>query len=216
MTKENVVEKVRKLLALSQSDNPNEAASAAAMAQQLMEKHAIEMADVEEEPEKVEWSDFGPKLKRKSTWQGFLATVIAENHGCASVWMGSRLVIAGRSSDVQIANAVRDYCHHEIDRLTAKHAAGQGRQYGVSFRIGCVVAIKKAIQQERDALRAAMAGKVTETALTVVDTRAKEAEETFGPTSAFKSNRRQDALGFISGQVHGKNIYAGTKKRVDG
>ena len=42
----DVVEKIRKLLELSKSDNEHEAASAAAMAQELMVKHAIEEEEI--------------------------------------------------------------------------------------------------------------------------------------------------------------------------
>ncbi len=46
MTKEELIEKIKKLMALSQSSNPNEAAVALSRAQKLMEAYNIEMRDL--------------------------------------------------------------------------------------------------------------------------------------------------------------------------
>ena len=46
MDHERIIEKVRKLLALSQSDNEHEAAAAAAKAQALLSEYNLSMSDV--------------------------------------------------------------------------------------------------------------------------------------------------------------------------
>ena len=49
MTKEELIERIKKLLALSDSSNPNEAAIALSRAQKLMEQYHIDINDVSEE-----------------------------------------------------------------------------------------------------------------------------------------------------------------------
>ena len=109
----------------------------------------------------------------------------------------------------------RDYCHHEIDRLTAFFAAGRGRAFGVAFRMGCVHSIDEAIQKEQAELRREMQGHVSETALVIVDQRAEEAREAFGPLKKTKSNLSGNNLAYATGIVSGRAIYQGTKIRVE-
>jgi hypothetical protein len=224
MTQGEALSKIEKLLALSKSDNVNESAAAAAMAQGMMEKYSITMADVEagdEEDEEIVVELFGADIKRRSTWQGHLAHVVAESCGCCAIWrkyrgVGMRLVIAGRPSDVEVAVKIRDYCHREIDRLTAKHAAGQGRGWGVSFRLGCCVAIEEAINEERESLREELHGVVSETALVIVDTRHQEARDSLGNLKRAPRTALSNPGAFAAGIVVGQHIYAGTKPRLEG
>ena len=216
---EKVLERIRKLLALAgNNDNLNESAIAAAQAAKLMERHQIMAADVDsgEEDEDVAEFNFGPFLRRKSTWQGALAKVIADAFGCAVCWDGPSLLIAGRPKDVEAAVIARDYCHGEIDRLTAYFASGRGRGFGVSFRMGCVHSIGLAIEKERAELRQEMQGHVSETALVVVDQRANEAHESFGKTKKIRSNLQANDVAYATGIVTGRDIYQGTKPRVEG
>ncbi len=213
-----VLERIRKLLALAgNNDNSNESAVAAAQAVKLMERHQIMAADVEggDDEEDVTESYFGPVLKRKSTWQGALALVIAKAFGCATCWSGSRLLIAGRPRDMEAAAMARDYCHHEIDRLTAYFASGRGRAFGVAFRMGCVHAINEAIQKEQAELRREMQDHVSETALVIVDQRAEEAREAFGELKKTKSNLSGNDIAYAGGIASGRAIYQGTKIHVE-
>lgn len=48
MTKEELITRIKKLLALSDSSNPNEAAIALSRAQKLMQQYHIEMSELED------------------------------------------------------------------------------------------------------------------------------------------------------------------------
>lgn len=229
---EAILDRIRKLLALGESDNPHEAALAMARAAALMEKHQIAEADVDgggdedviEETFGFPGSHRSGDLKTKSTWQGELAAVVSRAFGCAAVWRTSRqgpnkrarIVIAGRKQDVAAAIAAKDFCHREIDRLTAKFSNGQGRSFGVAFRVGAVQAIREAIDEERAALRAEMQGQVSETALVIVDTRSDAAMESFGEVRKSRSNLEPDALAFMQGRSAGQSVWSGTKQRIEG
>lgn len=234
MNNDQVIEKIQKLLNLSKNnDSPEEAASAASLATTLMEKHNIEMADVEsgdgadaeivDEAFGVPGSHRDGRLKSKSGWQGELATVIAPAFGCAVIWRTTRdldgtkrctLTIAGRKNDVAAAIMAKEFCHREIDTLTAKHAGGRGRSYGVSFRVGAVHTIREQINAERAALRTEMQGTVSSSALVVVDTRAEAAKESFGRTRKSRSSRKHNAEAFFKGQAAGQSVWNGTKSRI--
>lgn len=226
---EKVLERIRKLLALSNNnDSPAESALAAAQAAALMEKHSIAEADVDgggdedvvEDTFGIPGSHRSGDLKQKSTWQGELACVVAEAFGCAAIWRlnrgVARLVIAGRKQDVAAAIAAKDFCHREIDRLTAKHTQGRGRKWGVSFRVGCVDAIRDAVAIERAALREEMRGTVSDSALVVVDDRAAAALESFGKVRKSRTNHNPNAEAFFTGRVAGQHTWNGTKTRLNG
>lgn len=229
MTREDVIDKVRKLYALGESDNPHEAALAVGRAQALMERHAIETAELDGggDDEVVE-IPFGPVTKQRSTWRGMLANAVAQANGCFSVNQtttfsvsgarSNRNLIAGREEDVAAAIQMLRYCEAEIDRLAAKFAAGLGREWAMSFRIGCVHAIQTAIDKERRAAQDAMRETVSETALTVVDDRSDRAKESFGEIENKNKknvvNLQREAA--AAGMLVGRDIFAGTKGRIGG
>jgi hypothetical protein len=218
-TRKELLAKIQKLLSLSRSDNLHEAALAAARAQEIMERHAIAAAELEQaDEEEMERSTIGPRLQRRSRWQWDLAKVVAEACGCAVAYMGASgtILVVGRKTDVEVAGKIRAYCHAEVDSLTAKFAAGQGSAWGRSFRLGCVAAIGKAIEDERAATRESLRGQVTERALVVVDGKQAEAERALGEVKTVKLGSRPDMLAFATGVVAGRHVWTGTKPRVEG
>lgn len=219
--RDDVIRKINAALALAKgAGTPEEAATATAIAQKLKERHDIcevDLGVVDEE--EIGECLFGIPLRRKSGWQGNLADAVAKAFGCSAIWRTgpshARIVIAGRRSDVEMAVKVRSHCHAEIDRLTAKNAAGMGRGWGVSFRHGCVQALKQSFEAEREALRREMRGHVSETALAIVDTRSRDAEESFGKLKKAPPTRLSNEGAYVAGIVVGRHIHTGTKPRVE-
>ena len=176
---ERIVEKIQKLLNLADGNSsPEETASAVAMASKLAARHNIELADIgelgdepmAEETFGVAGSHRDGDLKNVSLWQGQLGKVIADGFGCCAVWRRSpkgigekraRMLIVGHKEDVAAAIAAKEYCHKEIDRLTAKFGAGMGRNFGQNFRMGCCAAIQEGIKREQTELRASMREEVS-------------------------------------------------------
>jgi hypothetical protein len=232
-----IVEKIRKLLALGESDNEHEAALAIARANALMEKYDIEetmihLDDGTEDEPVVDSVLFG-KGKQKIYWRGRLAGVLASANGCDYYWSSggwgrdkhTHIKIVGRKSDSDWVRQLFTHCALEIDRLTAKHA--KGREFGRAFRFGCVQAIEEAIAAEkrrlRDELRADAERRGVmpnlEKALTIVDNRKKEARSWMsmnlnlryggGPSGSL------DPEGHAAGRRAGADIYGrATRRRV--
>ncbi len=226
MTRDEMLDKVEKLLALSTSENEHEAASAAAHAAAIMERHAIEMADLgplgDGVGEALEESTFDPMGKRLVQWRARLALVVAEANGC-SVY-SRRLAdglrntqIVGSKQDVGKARLLFDFCVAEIARLTLQNATGRGRAFANAYRHGCVEAIGAAIKAESARIRADATARGSSCALVVAD-RAQAANEfirdrhPMGRASrAHVSSRR----GLAEGKRDGERIYRG-RHRVDG
>lgn len=160
---EEIVDRIRKLLALSKSSNPNEAANAAAAAQKLMDRHRIEQAALEEpETEDEPIRDFEDPLdsgRRMPTWRKRLAVNIADANNCRIYLRhggGTDVAIVGRAADAQTVRYLYAYCVREIDRLTRSHGSGNGRTWCNNFRIGCVDAIRIKLEAQREQVKREM------------------------------------------------------------
>lgn len=157
MTRNKIIDRVRKLLALANSTNAHEAATAAAAAQSLMSAHRIAAAECEA----PEASDIGLHdsvslgRRRLDQWRWQMAWGVCKPNGCVptTVWgSDDRLVLCfvGHAPDAQAARYLWEYLVREIDRL-AKAEALELRQMGGapanwrtwynSFRMGAVMAV---------------------------------------------------------------------------
>ena len=80
-----LIDKIKKLIALSDSPNEHEAQSAMLKAQLLMAKHNVDMADVQGSnllEEAVIFGEMMDTVYTDSYWKLNLANVIAENFRC--------------------------------------------------------------------------------------------------------------------------------------
>lgn len=185
---DKIIDRIRKLFALSQSDNPGEAANALAMAQRLMQKHRIEQAQLEApDAEEIRiWADdpldHGGHIP---PWKQAVGGAIAEVNDCLCLVserhvLGGRervMVIAGRESDFEVCLAMYTWIIGEIDRLAheanRRHAArfrmgGMGRRWLNSFRHGAGAEVEGRLYREQREARAKLyADPKTSTALDI-------------------------------------------------
>ena len=128
--RDKILDRVKKLLALSTSSNVNEAANAAAAAQRLMLEHKLTEIDVsdiqDDEGMNATWTARIFELSLgasgfSSRWKFVLVTAVARAFFCEAVGLrvGQRrkVRIVGRKEDVEIAARVFRYLHAEINRL---------------------------------------------------------------------------------------------------
>lgn len=228
MTRERVIEKVKKLLALGESDNEHEAAAATARAHALMEKHEIAeaMLGEEQDEEPVGEHELGDEGQRRSGWRGSLANVLADANGCRAFTRTRhhprrvRLQLVGRPRDVERVRVLFGACVAEIDRLAAKETRGRGARFARAFRYGCVVAIEKAVTAEKQRLREEMLedarrqGRLVDfkRALVAVDNRGQDAGAWVKANLHLTPARQPapiDGQGFQAGSRAGSGIYRG-------
>jgi len=119
MTREDAVEKVRKLLRLARCKgaSENEAAIAMAMAQKMMMEHDIQ--DVKDAVEQIavrgDWKSF--KVNQK--WQSTLLAAVAELYSCKSVFMkrSGQVRFYGKLSSILVAADTLDWVNDQVNDL---------------------------------------------------------------------------------------------------
>ena len=124
---QNIIEKIKKLLALATSDNAHEAAAAAGMAAKLMAQHQIAEAELIGGIEEKATKEIDPLFAGKTLpgWLNILSAGLGKQNSVYT-WLHrksdgtSHVCIAGRPSDVANVRFLFAYLHSEIERLTQK------------------------------------------------------------------------------------------------
>lgn len=157
MTEEKIVERVKKLLALSQN-NPSqeEAESAALKAQQLLAEYHISLEEFEAEDDiDVDVSDVGGTKK----WRFVLAKIVADNFRCKTFAKGNNVAFYGHQPDVAVAKETYEYLF-KVAQRAGRHEAhvafnASGTSAGVynSYVLGFADGVKKALDKQCTALR---------------------------------------------------------------
>lgn len=126
-----IIEKIRKLLALSNSSNEHEAALAAAHAQRLLAEHNLAMADIEttRKPDKADTIETAaPKTMPK--WVRHLTAGVSSAFDCRAIHhpANGKLTFIGVGADVQIAVYTFSYLDRSLRMLCSsymkQHAVG--------------------------------------------------------------------------------------------
>lgn len=109
-----VVKKIKKLLALSESSNENEAKVSLLKAQELLAKHKLSLKEVKDF--KIYNSAIKEKISAvsftKAKWKAKLARLIADNFGCYYYFKLRRthtIAFFGREEDIIVCNIVLEY-----------------------------------------------------------------------------------------------------------
>lgn len=230
MNKETLL-KIKKLMALANGSSfQEEAASALGKAQALMLKHKVTQAmledTVEEDGESIESFYESPlneedRGKRKlSMWKYRLTSVLCQFNGCYVFQSGCHLILVGKPSDVDAVRYLYGYCRREVDRLTALNCKGHGRTYANNFRIGCVEAIREAMNFEQAEIRKQFDHDKDEKSLVVIDKTLAKIQRDRQDSRAFATNKfrlrsgsgssyRGDSAARNAGKSAGSSIYKG-------
>jgi hypothetical protein len=226
MTYEEALSKAVKLLRLSQSSNPNEAALAASRAQEIIDRYKIEsvalnyaQANGERKPDepikdfKDDPLDAGSRKIAKWSWRLFL--VIAKPNGCkgyrANAGTGE-LAIVGRPSDVAAVRYLYGWLKQEVNRLAARDCVGNGRSYSDNFRNGVVDTIGKRIAEQHAETRQAIrheivAGELPEEQKRMALVRVEQAIASIEERAEEVTDWMKSNLHLASGRISGSRQY---------
>lgn len=186
-----IVEKVKKLLALSKSSNINEATNAAAIANKLILQHRIsEESLAVSEQEYYHHSEpmFDDNVPvyisaHITLWKARLLCVLAHHHGCA-VWNDkasasskgkrgvSRFRLIGRYVDVQLVRQLFVWLIHRIQHFSEMECRGYGYVTRNSYCNGIVKGLESLFRKARD-----QAANTSESFLQNARRREKDAQE---------------------------------------
>lgn len=170
MTTERIIDRIRKLLELSHSNNEHEAATAAARAAELMSEHEIDEAmlqvsKADDEPapyiaERVVEEGLGDehKTERRVAWRDIMLSALAVSLDCERYVHEGNLVVFGRESAVATWRYVGLYLIAEVDRLADEAwlregadlaAVGQRpRVWKAAFRVGAADVVSSRLYAE--------------------------------------------------------------------
>lgn len=155
----DIIDKVRKLLRLSESSNANEAALAATKAQQLIDEHnlsaallAVETDDPENEPIEDTLRDGKPldETKKTHTWRYVLAEVLAECNGCQIYRCNGPIELVGHKSDADKVRYLYGYLVNQTERLCNRDGDGCGRTWRNNYRMGVVDTVSIKLRHEHN------------------------------------------------------------------
>ncbi len=151
MNSSALLDRVRKLLALAESPNVHEAASAASAAQALIERHRLATLlaaeDIDAAANPVTDGQEAPleAARKIRTWKVVLAAGLARaNAGVAyTATRGDRevLLVAARAADRAVVSAIYEGLVKRIAWLSATHGAGRPRAWHDAFRVGAAEVI---------------------------------------------------------------------------
>lgn len=125
MTKDEAIDKVKKLLALSHSPNEHEAALAAVMAKKILSTYNISGLDINEETGKTDFvREYVVEVGRVDEWTNELYKAVQQPYNCevfldfGPIGLGpTKLVFMGEAANAKIAAYVTEYLLREIDRM---------------------------------------------------------------------------------------------------
>lgn len=122
---EKIVDKIRKLFALSQSPNEAEAASAMQKAHELLKAYNLSMADVsaEEKPETASQTFKTNNKNRNEAWKTRLLHVVARGNYCAMITIRGRdgalwHEVFGREENIAATLAMYEYLEETVRRIS--------------------------------------------------------------------------------------------------
>ena len=232
MTRESILDRIKKLQALADGGaDVNECALAAARAQELIEHHRIEEAELcELTLEEAHFSHEVLEEERGVTlrsWRVQLARTLARHNNCKSlVSRGKRktrrrpavkakLKIVGAPDNIALVRYLFQAVARSIERLCRKsirEGEGAGKRWANSFRVGAVTTVKKRLEEARARARE----DAPSTALVRVDAEmTRVAQWMYDNVSLGKTYRTSDSLdpgGFYAVVEAGKQLDLGGRK----
>jgi hypothetical protein len=230
---QRVLERIQKLRALEGSPNVHEAATAAALADKLIQQHKLEEAELEAGTgERSERPDEAPdpllQERRATTWKWRLASGLARHYDVAlyrqsvldSAESGrdflaqpprrgvvSALRMVGRPSDLAALRWMFAWLSTEIEQLAGRAVVGRGRRWGNAFRIGAVSTVVTALAQSKAALEP---GACASNASIILAQRGEQADrrmrELHPDLGVARLGSATDAHGFEAGKLAGHSI----------
>ena len=166
--------RIKKLLKLSESSNPGEAANAARMAQEIMMRHGISSEaigdDGDDRPDtktqETGHTTFSTGKKRWSQWHVKLASAVSQANGCLILlskhWDSENrcyqnsFMLIGYEQNRQDTIQIYNFCAAEIDRLCEEYCKAErsrgnrpGKTGGKQFRLGAIRSIRDSLDAAR-------------------------------------------------------------------
>lgn len=157
----SVLAKIEALLQRAESSSGatvEEAATCASIAQELLFKHRLSMADLATHDDPIEDQDVPIKPRPfVDTWRSRLVGGVAQANGCKGLYRsgpsGAIYSVVGRRSDLSLTQYMLVYLLFQVESLCKAHSQGMGRTWANNFRLGAVDAINAKIKEAVSSVR---------------------------------------------------------------
>jgi hypothetical protein len=158
---DRIVRRIKRLLALAESDNEHEAQAAASAAQRLMLKYNIEL--LEAGPRGYGFRQIGHAKARTPAHEKQVAGILAAHFFVEAVWVpafdvrtstrGWVLELCGTAENLEIAAYVHGFLLETADRLWARHRreANTGNKDRRRYLLGVMMGLRGEAREEHEA-----------------------------------------------------------------
>lgn len=137
---EKIIGKIRHALSLANAEDDHESQTAMLLAQQMMAKYGIAMADIDDaslDADKEVVEMYATKPGTLYWWQKSLSKIVADNFRCFTYYRTrdrkSRILFLGEKEDAKIAREVMLYAQQSIEILSISYLDNNGIE-GMSNR----------------------------------------------------------------------------------
>lgn len=158
MVNDKILNRIQRLLALSGSDNKNEAANAYAAAQRLLTEHRISMAEVAAANGKPIASVWQKQIhqggKRFTRWMTYLFNQLCLLNGCRLVLVSNPLYyhVFGSTEDIEIIEYLYNSIRGQVEvlcMLEMQLGSGFGKGWAANFKYGAVEMVIKRLKETK-------------------------------------------------------------------
>jgi len=219
--REKVIEKVKKLFALSKSSNEHEAALAASKAMELLAEHNLSISDVEIKAKESADVLTIPCAKTMALWNLQILNAVKRAFNCEAFTYGraGKVTFVGIGQDVEVASYTYIYLFTTVTRIADEYAAKISqkdrednlldlrkqarRDQKFSFQMGCAAAIKEKLVATKAAMPTECFALIPVKDALI----AKTIKEQFNVKSeSVSTTRRQSSAGYADGLAAGAKI----------
>ncbi|MCT7950422.1 DUF2786 domain-containing protein [Ancylothrix sp. C2] len=153
MPDQTIIEKIKKLLALTTSSNENESTIAAEKASLLLAQHNLSLADLGNTQDTEITETVIDKTTRFVTWKMILLSGIADANFCQALRSNynGNVYLLGSATNLIVCQHLYNYLSKAIERR-AKYRKGSGRAYLNAFRVGCATRLSERLLAQKHEL----------------------------------------------------------------
>lgn len=160
--REQIIDKIKKLLRLAKSSNEHEAALAAARAQEMLSKYNLDETELVEReiPKEAGTASVHNVVKKPASWVFLLASSVSAAFDCQYYHSSlGRVVFVGVDCDHEIASWTFAYLYRSINRLAAafmgksqqRRLTAKGKKkVRLSYCLGCTDVVKHKLNQQKE------------------------------------------------------------------
>jgi len=216
MSKEKIIDRIRKLLALAdtaRNANEHEAAQAAAKVSALLFEHNLSQAEIEVKEEAdttVDREDI--EIRSSATmvkWRQVLLHGIAKTHFCQAIRITRhqppKTVLYGSPSNIEVVKYLYDYLVGEIERFYESYRRDVGHRRGkANYCLGMVTTVRTRLKEEFDRMtvQTDQTRALVVTSQGLVDQRRKQDY----PQIAFTKSRTAKNSAYYDGKHDGSHV----------